>query len=345
MIPKVSVIIPVHNCAPWLKECLDSIVSQSLRELEIICVDDASTDDSLSILNGYAQKDPRIRVVTSSEKLGAGLARNKGMDLAQGEFLSFCDADDAYTPNALEILYNIAKNSAAEIAGGNIAIMDEQLLCRRPLEGVVAAMNFYEDEEVQFSEYPPLWMPWFHPRFIFSTDWLKKNAICYPSLTRGQDPPFLAKAFCLARKIAVCPSLVYLYRTLAKGKRMSTPTWLGYLESVKSVFNIFMAAGHEKNACLYVLFSSQHWLSPRRLWSLRSDEYQRAAATVSELVKGMTRCGAEHMSFAPYPIQSKQILSECNRLLRDGRWRFLQFKVAQKILKSRTAIGWGRAQR
>mgnify|MGYP003588921660 CR=1 FL=1 len=76
MIPKVSVIIPVHNCAPWLKECLDSIISQSLRDLEIICVDDASTDNSLSILNGYAQKDPRIRVVTSSENLGAGLARN-----------------------------------------------------------------------------------------------------------------------------------------------------------------------------------------------------------------------------------------------------------------------------
>lgn len=90
---KVSVIIPVYNVEKYLEECLDSIINQTLKEIEIICIDDGSTDSSLNVLENYKKKDKRI-IVLQQQNLGAGAARNKGLDLARGKYLSFLDADD-----------------------------------------------------------------------------------------------------------------------------------------------------------------------------------------------------------------------------------------------------------
>jgi glycosyltransferase involved in cell wall biosynthesis len=82
--PKVSVIIPIYNTAPYLRRCLDSVCGQTLRDIEIICVNDGSTDNSLDILNEYAAKDKRIRVLSFSKNRGAGAARNAGINLLLG---------------------------------------------------------------------------------------------------------------------------------------------------------------------------------------------------------------------------------------------------------------------
>lgn len=110
----VSVIIPVYNAAPYLRQCLDSVVRQTLRDIEIICVDDGSTDSSLEILREYEARDPRIQVLTQAN-VNAGAARNRGLDLARGEYLSFLDADDFFEPEMLEHAYAHAKSSDAEI--------------------------------------------------------------------------------------------------------------------------------------------------------------------------------------------------------------------------------------
>ncbi len=91
--PKVSVIIPVYNVEKYLRECLDSVVKQTLKEIEIICVDDGSTDKSLEILKEYAKKDNRITVITQ-KNLHAGVARNAGLTVARGEYVHFLDSDD-----------------------------------------------------------------------------------------------------------------------------------------------------------------------------------------------------------------------------------------------------------
>ena len=102
--PRVSVIIPVYNVEKYLRECLDSIINQTLREIEIICVDDGSTDDSLKILQEYAAKDNRITVITQENQY-AGVARNAGLAVARGEYLSFLDSDDFFEPNMLAEMY------------------------------------------------------------------------------------------------------------------------------------------------------------------------------------------------------------------------------------------------
>ena len=90
---KVSVVVPVYNTAPYLEQCLDSIVGQSLADIEIICVDDGSTDESPAILESYAAKDLRLKVIHQQNQF-AGTARNNGMAAARGEYIMFCIPDD-----------------------------------------------------------------------------------------------------------------------------------------------------------------------------------------------------------------------------------------------------------
>lgn len=115
MEPKVSVIIPVYNVEPFLARCLDSVVGQTLREIEIVCVDDGSPDRSIDILRRYAAGDNRIRVI-SQENRGLGGARNRGFDAATGEYILFVDSDDWIDPAYCERLYEAARATGADVA-------------------------------------------------------------------------------------------------------------------------------------------------------------------------------------------------------------------------------------
>jgi len=112
--PLVSVIVPVYNVEKYLEQCLDSIINQTLKDIEIICVDDGSTDGSLDILNGYKEKDDRIIIITQ-KNLYAGVARNNGLKVAKGEYLSFLDSDDFFEPTMLEDMYKIAEKDGSDV--------------------------------------------------------------------------------------------------------------------------------------------------------------------------------------------------------------------------------------
>ena len=91
---KVSVLVAVYNAAQYLHDCLDSLLNQTLKDIQVICIDDCSTDSSLSILNEYAQKDSRVKVLQLNMKCGKAHARNEGLKIARGEFICMLDADD-----------------------------------------------------------------------------------------------------------------------------------------------------------------------------------------------------------------------------------------------------------
>ena len=116
---KVSIIVPVYNVEKYLKRCLDSLVNQTLKDIEIICVNDGSTDGSLAILNEYVRNDDRI-VVINQENSGQSVARNRGIDVAKGEYLGFVDSDDWVSEDYFERLHNSAIQNNAEIAVGGI---------------------------------------------------------------------------------------------------------------------------------------------------------------------------------------------------------------------------------
>jgi glycosyltransferase involved in cell wall biosynthesis len=124
--PKISIIIPVYNVEAYLEECLDSIISQDLSEIEIICVNDGSTDSSLSILERYAAKDKRIIIIDQLNG-GPGRARNTGLKKAQGEYIFFPDSDDyLLTSNALSLLYTVAFKQNLEIASSNFTTANDK---------------------------------------------------------------------------------------------------------------------------------------------------------------------------------------------------------------------------
>ena len=113
--PKVSVVIPVYNCEKYLQACIDSLLGQTLKEMEFIFVCDASPDDSLAILRENEQRDARIRVIAFPENRGVSAARNAGVEAAVGEFIGFCDSDDWVEPQMYGALYDLAKEKDAQI--------------------------------------------------------------------------------------------------------------------------------------------------------------------------------------------------------------------------------------
>jgi len=111
---QISVIIPVYNTEKYIAKCLQSVISQTFQDIEIICIDDGSTDNSLQILNDFAQKDARIKVIAQPNS-GAGPARNAGLKIATGKYLSFLDADDFFEKNMLEVAFNECEKAGAQI--------------------------------------------------------------------------------------------------------------------------------------------------------------------------------------------------------------------------------------
>ena len=92
--PKISVIIPVYNTEKYLEQCLESVINQTYKDLEIICVNDASTDNSFDVINEYSKKDSRIKYINFETNKGVSAARNVGLEAATGDYICFIDSDD-----------------------------------------------------------------------------------------------------------------------------------------------------------------------------------------------------------------------------------------------------------
>lgn len=130
----ISVIIPVYNAAPYLPGCLDSVLAQTYRELEILLIDDGSTDGSGAICDRYAAMDPRIRVL-HQENGGVSRARNRGLELATGELISFVDSDDALEPDMYELLVGLLTGHDAQISHCGYKRFDKQGAFVRDVNG------------------------------------------------------------------------------------------------------------------------------------------------------------------------------------------------------------------
>ncbi len=115
MKPKITIIIPVYNAEKYIKDCLLSITNQIFKNIEVICINDGSTDNSLAILNNYAKVDERIKVF-SQKNQGPAKARNVGLENASGEFIMFCDADDTYNADMCATLIKGIQKSGSDLA-------------------------------------------------------------------------------------------------------------------------------------------------------------------------------------------------------------------------------------
>lgn len=206
---KVSVIIPIYNMERYLVECLDSVQSQSLSEIEIIAINDGSTDHSLEILNDYAAKDSRIKII-DKKNAGVAAARNDGLEMAVGEFIAFMDPDDYYpNSNVLEKCYAAAKEYGVAIAGGDYRIVLPDGTARHERVREAYGIKISPKGLTEYREYQ---YDYGYQCFIYSRKLLTDNNILFPLYSRFQDPPFFVKAMISAQRFYALEEETYCYR-------------------------------------------------------------------------------------------------------------------------------------
>lgn len=220
---KVSVVIPVYNVEKYLEECLNHVLKQTLQEIEVICIDDGSTDSSLRILKQYAQVDHRIRILQQNHK-GGGAARNLGLEEAKGEYLSFLDADDFFDLKMLEKSYVKAKENNADVLIFGVkcyhqatgAITDEPSGLREELLPDKTVFNWRDIPQYIFNIFHN-W-PW---NKLFKRSFVQNNQIRFQEIHRTNDLLFVNKALILAERIVALPEKLVFYRVQTSGNCQS----------------------------------------------------------------------------------------------------------------------------
>ena len=205
--PKVSVIIPVYNVEKYLRECLDSVINQTLKDIEIICIDDGSTDNSLSILKEYAKKDKRIKVINQENK-GLSGARNTGIENATGEFIGFVDSDDWIDSNFYENLYNTAITTNSDIACAPIKrVYGNKIHLRLKIESEQLATTLQEKFDIL--NIPRCCYVW---NKIYRSSKLLKHNIRFEQGKYFEDVPFSIDIISKLNNIIAVPGAFYYYR-------------------------------------------------------------------------------------------------------------------------------------
>ena len=187
--PKVSVIIPVWNPGPGISRCVESLRGQTLGDIEKIFVDDCGTDGAMEVVRAAAAEDPRIRIITNAENVGPGISRNRGIEAAIGEYLSFVDADDYVNKSFLERLYAKAvadkldivkgKNVYEKEDGNIIEYPDRNEMTRKGLQAGKPLFCLFKDQ---------------HQSALYRRAWLLKYGIRFGSSHRAEDKTFLLQA-------------------------------------------------------------------------------------------------------------------------------------------------------
>ena len=281
--PVVSVIVPVYNVEQYLPQCLDSIVNQTLKNIEIICVNDSSTDNSLNILNHYAEKDPRIKVVTQPNG-GAGAARNRGLSLAAGKYLSFLDSDDFFEPDMLELAYNKAVCDKADF----VVFQSDQYYTDRK-EFVSVPWTLREKEIPPYTPFNhrqmtdnifKVFVGWAWDK-LYDREFVEKNHLRFQEQRTSNDMLFVFSGVAVAKRISVVKKVLAHQRRDAKDSLSKTRenSWHCFYDALSALIDRLKSEGLydelEKDYINYALHFS--------LWNIRT----LAEPTRSRLIEKM----------------------------------------------------------
>ena len=203
---KVSVIVPVYNAEKYLKKCMDSLINQSLKEIEIICINDGSTDNSLEVLKQYTKQDSRVQIF-SQENKRQGAARNRGMELAFGEYIGFVDADDWVDTDYYEKLYSSAKKYDADIAlAANIRVGHGPRKKRLDIKTEKFVTSLQEKLDINKQACNPC-----PTNKIYRKRMLENSGVIWPEGCYCEDKLFTIKAVYYANGVVSVPDVNYYY--------------------------------------------------------------------------------------------------------------------------------------
>lgn len=202
---KVSVVIPVYNAEAYLAQCLDSVVSQTLKEIEIILVNDGSTDGSLQLMKKYQKKDSRVCVI-DQENQGPAMARNVGLKAAKGEYLAFLDADDFFSPEMLETMYVSCVEQDADIGVVRAKEYDEKTRECNDMKFSIKEEFLPEKNPFSYHDVPDcifnIFKGWAWDK-LFRREMVEKNHLEFQNLKSSEDMLFVYMSLVHANQIFV----------------------------------------------------------------------------------------------------------------------------------------------
>ena len=213
---KVSIIVPIYNAGHRLRECLETLVNQTLREIEIICVLDCPTDGSDEIAEEYAARDNRIKLIYNETNLHVAESRNVGIGLAHGEYIGFSDHDDSRILEMYEKLYKSAKANNSEIVVSNSFVADNNKIIKYSygdpsksgiIKSIILPMDHPNNKNYLSKS---VWAT------IYSREFILKNQILFPdrSIYYEEDTLFNLNAFLIAKSISYCSNALYCWNKI-----------------------------------------------------------------------------------------------------------------------------------
>ncbi|MBE6487594.1 MAG: glycosyltransferase [Methanosphaera stadtmanae] len=262
---KVSIIMPVYNASKYVEQSVISVNNQSLKDIELICINDGSTDNSLELLNNLKEKYDFIKIFTQ-ENQGSGQARNYGISEASGEYIAFLDADDIFIDDdALEKMYFYGHKNNANMVGSNLK--------RINLDGSLDKYYDYENTDFKYFDKKDVILPveygipFAFYRNIFKKEFIDENNFKFPNLKRGQDPIFLANILTNLDEIYVLNCDLYGYNNkVAGGVNVKVNTYekkYDYIMHFKDTLDILKNnefdnafEGYKKEFVKYLIFEN-----------------------------------------------------------------------------------------
>ncbi|MBQ8459160.1 glycosyltransferase [bacterium] len=262
-----SIIIPVFNTSQYLEQCLESIITQQEKNLEIICIDDNSKDNSLEVLYKYKNIDSRIKIIKFNKNLGAGICRNTAINIAKGKYICFVDSDDIIEKNLLsECSKLININPDIIIFGAKTLNYNTQKIksgqyCSRFFPKEYFNSNIFKYHTVSWNK-------------LYKTEFLIKNNIKFDSTFESEDQIFTIKSLLLAENINILKKDLYIYRknrpdATTSSKYRNNTSCITVTYNIESLLNDLNIPKDLKNKILgyYILKSISHLAKTDRIFS------------------------------------------------------------------------------
>ena len=321
----ISVIIPVYNAEKYLNKCIESVLNQTYQDLEIILVNDGSTDESKKILEEYRTRDSRF-VVIHKENGGASTARNAGLDIAQGEYVGFVDADDIISPFYFEVLYNCAMNDQSDFVcyryEGSVNVFEDyDLIKRLDKERLIV-----DSRQVLYNYtnkyYSIIWGVPFNKLFHKSLF----DKIRFSEGMIYEDVEILPKLIKASHQITILPMELYYYNSSENSVMRSgfSEKRFNILDLWKSHFNFFVSEKMYNQANIYLLRYITDLIKFRKI--IKEPQYRQYTYVYQKYLNDYKKNKSEYLKY----LSSL----EHNNLLRISVWMYPMFSyISAAIVK------------
>lgn len=340
---KVSIIIPVYNPRELLVKCLDSVINQTLRDIEIICIDDGSSDGSIDILNEFYQKDNRIKIFRQKNK-GAGFSRNLGLEHANGDYIVFLDSDDWIEKDMCETLYKKAINSNCDLILFNAF---RHLENNTTKDLIHFPNNINENSETFTFDYTYIKNKVFNGYFgviwckFYKKTFLKENNIIFENHKMFQDVEFHIKTLLLAKKIAYCHNVFYHYIRIGQNsiqESYSTTEELMCFYDVMCGVREFLLNNNFMNEFRMEYFDYSCYYFKTKLNNIEQDYKEEFFTKIKEFFKTMKatpkeleKLHNEHVTFYIHILNSENY-EEYNKIHNEFNGQNLNSNVSQNYI-------------